>query len=850
MAAGILYVLFLCAAACPWALAATVYEIRAGQSGGNVFSTLEDFRQAVKAGTVQLYDGDAVVLYNNDGSLTDELTLPSNVRVTMRSAEGKNYSINRVAPSGPGTDVLTVPGVTGTGYLTLENLSFTDSVTTHHIVHVTNSDLGSTGSLRISGCNFVDNQFGTGNGTIYISGNMEAFINNSVIRGSNGYSLNAITNSERETQTVNLDFDFHAPPTTVWDSGLQFTGPGKYTANVNVAEGKVFDMKGPIHGYYVDSNGELNLSRLTLTKTGDGVFKVGTGDGISFVSNTIIENGTMQFTDMFSSAGSSWYGDSIFVKENGVFKISMTPGNLVEWLKDSSTVAPTARLSHFELSRFTAEDGARTEVHNISTFPNIPVIDDDKATHTFRAQVVYVGDGNTTTLPESMNIDNKLMTAKWYNVDWSAIQGSDSTVPTEELIKDMDDADKDSYMLDFSRINDLATLDGLGYYADAYRNMNLTDAERDMLDAIYCKGDASGYELGALQTIGGQIVENTMLAIHLNQSKLLNRINRRLTAYQKEELTLVPEVTGSDVCYYTDEDPVNRYAELWSYIDANWDRTNDNELLAGYKWNNYTIGLGYDWHRDEIIYGVSASIANGKMSLKNNTATNSHITNIIAAVYGSYARDGWYVSGTGTAGYGWNSSEGNYYLTGAGSALGKTGTYGTSTLGLNLEFGYMMETALFGIPMRVTPYGSLTYSRTNRNAVRESGAVLYDADGNVIDYNKQWKSGIWDVWDGALGLRVSVPVDACSYTAIPYVDVAVTRTAGHIHNDNGNAFLLRDPSAGWNYSLLHDNRTSLRFTGGVDAKIRDNLTVGATYDFEWRRQYWRNQFGLNMTLGF
>ncbi len=831
-------------AACLPAHAANVYEIREGHSGGNVFSSLEEFRLAVEADTVTLYDGDAIVLYNNDSTLTAMLQLPDNVRIAMRSADGKNF---QVQPDPANTDLCVVGNnlLSGTAHLGFENLTFANAATGLSVIGAANSDFTVTGSLEISGCNFYDND---SLGVVYISGDMEALINNCVMQGNSGYGIWAETASYRETQNITLNFDYFAPPTTVWDNGIEFFGDGKQNLTVNVADDKIFNMKGSISGI----NSSAGLSRLTVNKTGDGVFKVGMDGGSSFVNTTAIQQGTMQF------GTGRWTGDSISVEENAVFKITLDPGeNFSEWLADSENTAIVGwKASSFSLNSFQSREGARTEVGGISKFPAVPIVtksgDDDNrvtTTHTFFYTPIHVNNGTiNSTMAQSMNIENKLMKATWYASDGRDLSNEESI---EEQLKDVPDEDKFYYVLSFEYINNLAALDGLGDYADAYRLLgDLTDPERDMLDSLYARGEGSTYELGQLQTIGGQIVENTMLALHMNQSKLLNKINRRLTSYQKEELSLEPEITGSDVCYYDDCDPLNRYAELWAYIEGNWDRTNDNELLAGYKWNNYTLGLGYEWHRDEIIYGVSAAISNGKMSLQNNSATSSKITDIIAAVYGSWARDGWYLSGSGTAGYGWNSSEGAYSLVGAGSALGKTGTYGTSSLGANLEFGYMMETAFMGIPMRVTPYGSLTYSRTNRNAVRESGAVLYDGDGNVIDYNKQWRSGVWDAFVGAVGLRVAVPVDACSYTAVPYVDVALTRTAGHIHSDNDNAYFLRDPSASWNYSLLHDNRTSLRFTGGVDAKIRDNLTIGASYDFEWRRQYWRNQFGVNMTLGF
>ncbi len=811
--------------------AQTVYEIREDAApGGTVYNKLDDLREAIDNGTVSLGQGDEIVLYNDDDSLLAPISANGDIGITVRSASGTPHTIK--PPAGGYVfsfeRLLTGPAIPN---LNLDNIRVAnDQNSLGDGLYYHNAETDRR-TVTIS-----ESEFSNLRTAIELEGNVDATLINTIIQNSN-YGVYTTANSVlNESINLNIVFDENAAYTSRWDSTIMATGGGPTTVTVDVVEGRVFDQRAG-----VEISGRL-------VKTGGGVYKVG-WNTTSIVDSTDIREGTMHFR-----AG-DWAGDSISVRSGAVFKVTLDPGNeLTDWFEGEVDYPDGFNSSHFTLlDSFHGENGARTEIGGISKFPVIPhTWHDDSTTirsHLF-VRMIDVIPGNTgaSFIPESMNIDNKLLTAKWYAVDWDTVGGRWNE-DIDDILEDMEDADKDSFMLHISRVENLQILDGVGAYADAYRKMNLTDVERDMLDSIYARGGANGHDLGFLQTLGGHVVQNAMLALRNNQLDLLRRINRRLTAYQKEELELVPGITGGKHCYYTDVDPVIDYGELWAYMDAAFDVQDDVGDVAGYRFNRYGLGVGYDWHIDQLIVGGALSFTMGDMKLKSHSATKTDIKNLIAAVYASWASEGWYISGSAFAGYGWNDSVSAYNLVGASPAVGRTGDYGTSTVGVGLEVGYMMETFLVGIPIRVTPYGSLSFARTTRNAVREHGAILNDGESD-IDLNRQFRSGRWNAWDGALGFRLTAPIDCANYTLLPNLDIAWIRNGGSAGSKYADASFIRDPSASWSLPVAGPNRSALRLAAGLDARIGDRMMVGASYEFEWRKRATRHRFNVNFSLGF
>ncbi len=821
------------------------YHIQQGGTGPNTYFTLEAFRLAVPV----LNDGDVIVLYNDDiGSLTDGFDFGLNKRVTVRTADGRQYIVKGQPDQFLTTNYLFAAGdesdPTSRPTMTLENLHVLDNTQlTSGVVYLAGGAGSNRGTLNVSNSIFENN-----GGDIDVIGNATVnllntqFINNRIVNGL------YVDNIAGESTSINLAVDANGPRTTKWVSdqtnltGIFINNGGTVAINADVAQGKNLDIRGYISNDSGDPDNPNN--RVTITKTGAGVMKLWNGGGGNIDIN--IQEGILHFgpnsawITNYDPATSTVTNNTIHVGSNGVFKVTWNPGNVEEYYQNGSpqNMNRSDTISQFLLTRFTSDPGARTEIGNISMFPVTPITQAKGAdststtTWTYGQGVILVPKGTTeaNTPASTMNIDNRLMKATW--------KSGDSSDPNLNTTVEAAIADKDVWILHLERLNGLAVLDGVGDYADVYRRLDtLTEEERDALDHIYATGGIGGAELGYLQTLGGVMVQNSMVAMRQNYNNLWRRVNQRLTSFHREELEM--EVTGSDFCY-SDQDPSTQYGELWAYIDQTWHNQDDVENIAGYTYNPYGLGIGYEKHMDEWIFGGVMQYDGGKMKLKSHGATHTDVDNLLLTGYASWASEGYYLTGGAHLGYGWNNSISSYTMPGLVSTA-NSGNYSTSLYGASVEGGYMMSTGYGDFPLRVTPYAGLGYARINREGFTETGA------GSL---NRRFAKADWDMWEFTAGFRLSMPIERKGYVLIPSADVSFVRTMGTPGGDSNCVTLISNPAGTWNPEVMGANRSALHISAGLNARFGDNWDVGMGYDFEWRKQGISNQLNLNVTKGF
>lgn len=851
--------LILTVAFCGTALAGTVYEIRNdGTTGPNVFPDLQTFQDDVVDAGI-LASGDVIEIYNDDDSLYAPIDLPPGYVVTIRSVGGQHTISGGFDISG---------GFGGGSNIVIENVHMLNNTGGNGVYF----QPGGGGTLAVKN-SIIENFY---SGGMELGGGTTTTITNTVFKNNGNYNAFLISDNGLGVD-VNVIMDSSAPMYTHWTSDNTGAAIGIYTPSIAYGAVEVgFDVAG---GKRLVVDGSIQASQIapTVHEAGPGIIIEKTGAGVLRLNGNIAYNQNSHYKDdkipgdedIFDYGNFNlnitegtvhfgenlyWYGydmnnpdpdltvndkvvesGRIHVGEKGVFKPSITAGNMEERLADGFK-SWDAAVTAFRLEGFTSEKGASLQVGGVSSMPFVGrnQIGGTITDTTLYYRIASISDPVHSNTVKSLSINNRLMEAYLELCQWSS----------HDTVLD-DPTQYDSLQLRVERIENLAILEGVGSYADVYRRMEgLSEYERDMLDDIYARGGA-GSDIGFLQTIGGSIVQNSMLALRHNQAGLISRINTRLTGYHKEELELQPEITGSEVCYYSDNDPYVRYGEMWASIDQAWMTQNDVDTLAGYRYNSTGVTIGYDHHWDNMIVGGALNYTSGKMKLENNSGTRTDVDNVIAAVYASWASDGWYASGTGFAAYGWNSSESTFSMPPISFLKSKTGNYATSSMGLNFETGYMMETELVGLPIRVTPYGSVTYARLHRGSTRDVGAT----DGTT-SFDRQFRTGNWNVWDTALGVRVSMPMDGDGYILIPSVDLAWTRTMGDATANAGDVHFIHDPSAAWRIPLMASNRSSYRGVAGLDARFANNLTIGGSYELEYRHKFWKNQFNIRASLEF
>lgn len=796
-------VLFCLSAAAVAGETYTINKNLATDPSANIYNNLEDLR--TRLGT-DVFPGadDVIVLHNDDNSLIEAMDWGA---LNIRSAGNNRYVVSG-APGVSGYDerfytravspMLKIDGlrVIGTG-----GASGT-------VAHVENTLTNASGTVEIRD-SILENNGGTGVAMINLESGM---FRNTQIKGTATSVM--MQNGVGDPGTLNVVFDRNADLYNKWDGTLALYGDAD--VGFNVAEGKYFSLGNPKKEYSVAivGAGEVNL-----TKTGGGTLKLGSSYDDNRVGNLTIQQGTAHFHEQ-----AVWIGNNIHVGKNGVFKPSIDLYNLYAWAADPENVPSPGDISVFSLNSFTSEEGARLEIGNISALPDIRSAN----LSGIKIGLFNIADINASNIASTLQINNKLMAAR-----------------IEHITEDDEGDLPEGYYLRIEKVRDLNTLEGVGSYADIYRMGNLSEIERDMLDSIYARGGTSGMDRGFLQTVGGVIVQNTLLALRHNTANITGKINRRLTSYQRNELYEdIPADDGSGVCNYQDYEPETTYGEMWAFLDQSWMSQNDVDTLAGYRMATTTLGIGYDKHVDQWIYGGLLAYATSDMKLKSQSATRSDIENLTAALYASWAQDGWYISGAGIATYGWNDSRSSYTLPGV-NLSGRTGNYASTAFGLNMEVGYMLETEMYGVPLRVTPYGGLTYARLHRNGTSETGA--YNGD---VDLRKHYRAANWNTWDGSLGVRVAAPMEVCGAIVVPSLDLSWTRVTGERTPSGGTVHMYNNPSGVWDLDLMSSNRSSVRLIAGVDARIKENMSVGASYEFEWRRHYWNNRLNVGVSLEF
>ena len=813
--------------------AGTEYHIQSGGSGPTVFQSLEQLREAVSASPprIHLANGDVIVLHNDDFSLTEDLRLRDLVDITIRS-EGEMRTITTRPGSNP-------PNILDGGRITIDNVRFADSVSNGNLNGAPVFGYDTSGvNINISNSIFENNYWGSGgSGGLSIVGGGEINITNTIFRNNGGTNALLIDNTLGETTNVNVVVDNSSDRHIVWEqknpnsngSAIRMIANGDTNLNFDIASGKKLTIQGSI-----TTGGISGWS--TLTKNGDGTLKIGKSNEIGSID---IAKGTLEFSADVTGSNRNEIFD-LTIRNGGIFKPVVYEGTRIpDFEKDQELYSASA--SRFTLVNFYAEEGAKMEIGGISHWPSHGNVPDPHVSHDGRLMggsyvnlIKFYEDPvsgdiiGSGVLSDSLAINNRLMEAHLFLGD------------TENNSNEDPDPDSiNGIILKISRVNNLSILEGVGSYADSYRKLDtLSEVERDALDRLYARGGMDPESLGHLQTIGGANIMQAQLAMRHNFANVIRQISRRTTAFQKEELEL--EVTSGGYCY-TDENPTVSYGGIFAAIDQRWYDQDDIHDTAGYKYNPYGINIGYEKHLDQWIFGGLVRYDDGDIKLKSNTATRTEVQTVLAALYGSWASEGYYVTGGLHMGRGWNDSRSVYTMPGMAGLVGRSGTYNTSLYGINIEGGYMMEFDNFSYPFRATPYAGIAYAKVGREGFAEKGADFL---------NRNFHKSDWDLWDMDLGVRLAMPMDWEDKVIIPTFEASWVRTMGTPGGNVTDVTLKNNPKGTWQVDPLGRTRSALHLGAGVTAKLNKNLDIGLNYDFEWRRKSISNQLQFNMSLGF
>ncbi|MDR2391528.1 MAG: autotransporter outer membrane beta-barrel domain-containing protein [Planctomycetota bacterium] len=669
-------------------------------------------------------------------------------------------------------------------------------------------------------------------GPLIVEGGVHVSVTDSAFAGNPGASAMSVYNGVGETTDVDIAITGNAPDRVVWDSdradvAMFFAIDGAATVNATIAVGKTLEI-----GDYISG---IGTGTVTLNKYGPGTLKLGAGgvlgDG---VLDAVVSEGTLWFGDasVWGSMDSNLSPTGgLRVKAQGVFKPSLTAGNIGERLSAKLYGQPvpeyTGSYSVLALNTFHAEPGARLEIGGVSGLPILGKRVEEGA-NSIKTEESWVGFpilqlGDSDNSDFNLGIDNRLLRAK-------LIPGSE--IPSGE-------SDPDSAYLFIDWLENLSAIDGVGDYADVYRQLStLSEAEREMLDHIYNTGGAGNGTIGFLQTVGGVQVGFAQLAMRHNLANVRKNINARLTNYQREELEEPLSVGAGGYPSLISRQGDGEYSGIWAYAGRTWVDQDDVGDAAGYKYRPFGIGIGYEKHAGEWIVGGLASYDSGTMKLKSLGATRTGVQNVLLSGYASYAANGYYASGGIHLGYGWNDTASAYALPGFATARG---SYDSWLYGVSGEFGYMLDGSALGNDVRITPHGGFAYAQIVREGFAENG-------GGALA--RRFSENRWNVLELELGVRLSMPFEYETHTLVPSLDLVFARTMGTPGEGANDTRLLSNPLGTWHSAVLDKNRNALGIRGGLEARFRSGFAAGADIDFEFRRKGVAGQMKLNVSKGF
>lgn len=821
--AGFLTALFAAVMASPLH-AGTEYQIIRGGTGPNVYASLEAF---CRAGVV-LANGDSIVLYNDDATLTQKLVIPNNTRVTIKSSGGRH-----AITGAPVADDFLFDVQGNEPRVTLENIAMTNNTSlTNGVVYMKSTSAG--GILNISDAILSGNS-GT-IGAVAIDGAVTAAIANTVIADNANAAALLLINALGESSVVNIAFDAAAPARVAWSgnaAAIAMGIVGTASLTFDLAAGKTLEI--------TDSILQLGPGTVAIEKIGQGTLKFDKATSLATNTDLNIRQGTMHFGAGPTSVANSviWAGNNLSVASGAVFKPTVDAGNLAEVLANPNSVQGDWSAPDFSrivlAGAFTAAPGARLEIGNVSTMPQLGDwrnIGGGMQRKTRVAYGIVVPADIAGSALNGMSINNALMSARLFFAD-----SADPFAATPDPTK------FNSIWLEIDRLNNLDTLDGLGTYADIYRRLAaLSPAERDFLDSFYARGGDDANGMAYLQTLGGATVQNSLLAMRQNLTSLQRNIGRRFTR-QPRETAATPTANMTEFQRYfmaNREEAVIPTGEIWAYVDNRWINQDDFRHTAGYVYNPYGLGLGFDKKIGDVLVGGVARYDTGKMKLKAGGDSRTDIDSLLLSAYGSWTLDKYYFGGGAHFGYGWNDSLSSYAIPGM-NVTARSGTYGTSLFGLSTEFGYMWDGTLGGRPFRLTPYGGLGFARIGRNGFTESGAGTLD---------RRFGSSYWNVWDLSLGFKMAMPIELSSVTLIPSADISFVSSLGAPKTHDGDVSLLSNPTASWHAPDIAANQSGLHVETGLAARFGHNWDLGMMYEFEWRRATLAHRLDLNVSKGF
>ena len=373
-------------------------------------------------------------------------------------------------------------------------------------------------------------------------------------------------------------------------------------------------------------------------------------------------------------------------------------------------------------------------------------------------------------------------------------------------------------------------------FLDAFRQGGLGSLERAWVDSLFAGGVTSA-DMPVIQALRGDAVAAGAGGQRSTFTAFAGTVSERFGLAGGIDRAIAEAAGGaSDQALASFAACGSSFANnIWASAGKHFIRQDSRRKVAGYRFDPYTLAIGYDRRIGSWTFGVAAQYADGDLKARNNIAK-TDITSLIGSLYAGYTHGGFYANASFSAGMGWNDVVTHYNR----FASQSKGSYDSSIVGGNLELGY--EFSLPGSPIGITPHVGLDYAH-----VRTDSFTEHSKNGAPV---RHFGKSNTDMAEIPLGVTLAGDFTAgCSTTVRPYIDAAYIRSVGDVASSVTASF-VGAPGSAWTAQDIGEARNAFRIKAGFQARFNDRVTVDLTYGARLRSGYRDHSGSISFSTGF
>ncbi|MDR1083727.1 MAG: autotransporter domain-containing protein [Deltaproteobacteria bacterium] len=267
---------------------------------------------------------------------------------------------------------------------------------------------------------------------------------------------------------------------------------------------------------------------------------------------------------------------------------------------------------------------------------------------------------------------------------------------------------------------------------------------------------------------------------------------------------------------------------------GSWSKQDDDDDVAGYKYDAGGFALGYDRTFDGVpglVLGASMAFSFGEIKVNHDMGKIDTDT-FSLGIYGSYKFDnGLFLDGTVAYSTADNDSTVNVPVLGR-----KSGSFDIDSWQFGIRGGWILQAGNF----EITPSIGVRYLHMKQDGWREHSNV-----NRVLNYFDGYNDDLVDI---PLQVKINTTIDAGDAKITPELRLGWTYTAKELDNKVNVGFVgYRGTMPIWG---ITPPRSTFQVGAGLKVKINDTVDVFANYDLDVASDYYDHKASLGIGFEF